>query len=445
MVKRDGKQLTKSSYKMKRTNVLIIGSGGREHALAWKIKRSAKIEDIYVAPGNPGTAMLGCKNIPLSPVRENFITLADMAEHLDIGLVIVGPDNALAEGIVGFFKNRHIPVFGPEDSWFIESSKWQAKQLMRKVGIPTADFEIFDDPDKAIDYVRHKKGDVVVKADGLALGKGVFPCTYDVAKAEEAIRDLMIKKTLGAAGETVVIEDRLEGPELSIHALCDGEHVTLFPAVRDHKRLLDGDTGPMTGGMGVCGPIAVDPALMETIEKKIVLPCIKELYWRGSPFVGCLYPGIMLTKEGPKVLEFNARFGDPETQAYMRLLEDDVDFFEVLLACTQARLNQVKIRWKKQKCVCITLAAEGYPGVSRKGNPIELGRYHDQEDTGGGIVFQCGTLADKGHLVTNGGRVLSFTALLNDEKEALDWPCKAINRHIRFEGMQHRTDIGKVW
>lgn len=408
---------------MKKTNVLVIGGGGREDSISWKLKQSPQAGIIYVAPGNPGTAMSGCHNIPITPTRENFPILADLACRLGIGLVVIGPDNALADGIVTAFRNRGIPTFGPAEAWIIEASKSYAKGLMRKAGIPTADFRVFSEgqTDAAKAYVRQKKGQVVVKADGLALAKGARPY-HSVEMADAAIDDFMVKKTLGKAGEKIIIEDLLEGVELSIHALCDGEHVKMFPPVRDHKHLLDGNQGPMTGGMGVCGPIDVEPGLMEQIEQTIVLPCVRELAAQGFPFIGCLYPGLMLTKDGPMVLEFNARFGDPETQVYMRLLEDDVDLIEVFLACVQGRLDQVKLRWRNEKCVCIIAAAAGYPDSPRKGDIITIDGLGGSSITDP-VVFHAGTSWSGRTLRTNGGRVLGVTYMLkgSDPLDDLSW------------------------
>ena len=442
---------------MQKVNVLIIGGGGREHSTFWKLMQSPQAGNIYAAPGNPGMAMMGCKNIPIAPTSENFGLLADIAENLKIGLVFVGPDNALHDGIARVFTHRGIPTFGPSHATIIESSKVFAKELMRKVGIPTADFEVFSDPNAAKKYAASKKGEVAVKADGLALGKGARVCS-SIEESSAAIDDFMIKKTLGQAGEKIVIEDVLEGQELSIHALCDGDHVKLLLPVRDHKHLLDGGKGPMTGGMGVCGPIPVSDALMEKIEQEIVLPCIRELASRNMPFVGCLYPGLMLTADGPKVLEFNARFGDPETQVLMRLLKYDVDLIDVFLACTSGRLDKVELRWKDAYCTCVVLVAEGYPGNPRKGDKIELGSYtktpaysYDPGSTET-VVFHAGTAFSNGELVTNGGRVLGVTTLFNNTLPLATGVAMSYLeidsqrfKQIGFHGAHFRRDIGKVW
>lgn len=425
---------------MKKRNILVIGSGGREDALARRLKMSPQAGTIYVTPGNPGTAMAGCQNISVQLTNNNL--LCDLACDLEIGLAVIGSENMLATGIVPALQNRGILVFGPSHSWLIETSKSYAKLLMHSVGIPTAPFEIFYDPEPAKRYVRKTEKPVVIKADGPAFGKGVRICE-NVKEAESAIDDFMAKKTLGKAGKKIVIEDKLYGRELSIHALCDGNHVKLFPVVRDHKTITGKDGKElMTGGMGVCGPINVDSNIIKTIEQKIVLPCIDELRKRGSPFVGCLYPGIILTDDGPKVLEFNARFGDPEAQVYMNLLEDDVDLIEVFMACIQGRLNTIDLRWKDARCACIVLAAHGYPGEIRTGDPIiinDLGK----ELTKDPIVYHAGTAWSNGLLVTNGGRVLNVVTLIGHNPVDIYFEAyrSVLTNKISFSGMQVRYDI----
>jgi phosphoribosylamine--glycine ligase len=428
---------------MEKINVLLIGGDARTHAIGWKAKQSPRAGTIYVAPGNPGTAMLGCQNIPLQPVRENLEALRDLAVHLNVKLAVIGPENALAEGIVRMFKNAGIPTFGPEMSWIIETSKVFAKDLMSEIGIPTAPYRVFIDPHEALSFAKSKDG-CVIKCDGLALGKGTRVCT-SVAKAEMAIDDFMIKKIHGTAGEKVIVEDLLDGPELSVQALCDGEHVKILPFLRDHKTLTDDPESSMTGGMGVCGPIDVHEDLKKFIEHKIVLPTVRHLSQIGMPFVGCLYPGLILTKDGPMVLEFNARFCDPGTQLHMRLLEDDVDFLDVLMACTEGRLDKVDLRWKDSYGVCITLVAAGYPDTPRKNDDVFVIR--DQRERVQPIVFHGATAWSDGWLVTSGGRVLSVTMLTGKNKSAasaLEW-IKPAEGMISFTGMQYRKDIGAVW
>ena len=430
---------------MKRTNVLVIGGGGREGSVSWKLLQSPQAGTIYVAPGNPGTAMMGCQNIPIQPTPDNFEILADIACHLNVGLVFIGPDSALASGIVRVFRNRGITTFGPEGAAVIEASKSYAKKLMSEAGIPTAPFEIFRDPNAAKEYARIKNGQVVVKANGLCLGKGSFPC-HNIKEAKEVIDDLLVKKVCGDAGRYIVIEDLLEGNEISVHVLCDGSETLMLPVLRDHKRLTSDPKSPMTGGMGVHGPIDIDDNLASEIMTRIVEPCIEKLAEWNLPFVGCLYPGLMLTKDGPMVLEFNARFGDPETQLYMCLLEDDVDLIEVFTACARGRLKGVDIRWKKKKGICITVAAEGYPDNPRKGDPL-YGEIFDGSECGEPRIFHCGTAWKDGQLLTNGGRVVSYTELFdpNSQKISVQGAHFMIKKRVSFHGMQIRDDVGLVW
>ncbi len=423
---------------MNKINVLIVGGGGREHALAWKIQQSPQCGNLYVAPGNPGTAMLGCRNISIPIIKDNFKILGDLATNLKIGLAVIGPENALANGIVTTLLNRGIPTFGPTaKAAQIESSKSFAKKLMGDVGIPTADFKVFSDNQlkAAKKYVQEKKGGVVVKADGLAFGKGVRVC-HSIEESLQAIEDFMVQKTLGDAGRKVVIEDLLAGIELSIHALSDGTNVKLLPPLHDHKHLFNGNTGLMTGGMGVYGPINITTGLMEEIEKTIVLPCIRELARRNIPFVGCLYPGLMLTKKGPRVLEFNARFGDPEGPVYMRLMDDTVDFIEVCFACIKGKLNKVELKWKNTQCLSIVHATYGYPESPRFGDIVSLKPSEIFEE----VIFQNGTAWSDGKLITNGGRVLECTYLIPNQSAI-----PLIYSHMekdRFPESYYRKNIG---
>lgn len=421
---------------MEETNVLIVGSGGREDALGWKCLQSPQAGTIYAWPGNPGMAMRGCHTIPIPLHPSNFPLVADIACQLNVGLAVVGPDNALADGIVPIFKARGLPTFGPEVA-LIESSKAFAKDIMREAQIPTAKYKIFTDPVKALEHLKDRGWDAVIKVSGLALGKGARVCRTE-AKCRKATQDFMVDKIHGSAGDQVIIEEYLEGPEVSIHVLCDGTHVKLFPATQDHKNLTEDPDSDMTGGMGVRGPIDVD---LEQIERTIVQPCIDELAKRSLPFVGCLYPGLKMTPDGPKVLEFNARFGDPETQVYMRLLEEDVDIIQVFRDCIEGRADKINLRWRKEKCICVALAAEGYPDKPRKGDEIALsGMYPGITDP---IVFQAGTAWKDGGLVTNGGRVLYITHLVKSADD-IAWTYSHLDKGaIGFRGMQFRRDIGK--
>lgn len=413
--------------------VLIAGSGGREHALAWKVAQSPQVEKIFIAPGNAGTALAG-ENFASATSRE----IVEWLKQNPMDLVIVGPDNYLADGLVDMMQALSIPVFGPTKAAAeIEWSKSFAKKLMQEEGIPTATSQTFTDYEKAKEYVREHPVPVVIKADGLALGKGVV-IAMTHAEAELALAEMMQQATFGDAGKEVVIEEYLEGKEISIHAFSDGENVTLFPVAQDHKRIFDGDKGPNTGGMGTIAPVPwVTDELLEEIREKIVVPCIQGLKKRGRKFVGVLYPGIMVTADGPKVIEFNARFGDPETQSYLRLLKTDL--VDICLACIEGRLAEIQIGWEGKSACCVAIASGGYPGPYEKGKIIsglDAKRPESIE------VFHAGTAVADGIVVTNGGRVLGVTSVGNTLHDALSEAYKAI-QSISFEGMQFRRDIGK--
>ena len=415
--------------------ILLIGSGGREHALGWKLAQSPLVKKIYCAPGNPGMAELG-EGIDIK--ANDTAGLADFALENSIDLTVVGPDDCLAAGVVDVFKKKGLKIFGPtQKAARIESSKAFSKDLMRKANIPTADYAVFEDHQKALDYLKGQRYPLVIKASGLALGKGVIICQNE-EQAWTALKSAMVDKVFGASGNQVIIEEFLEGQEISIHAFCDGERAALFPASQDHKRVFDGDLGPNTGGMGSYAPVGwVTPEMLAEINKPFVLPVIKSLSNLGEPFKGCLFPGLIRTSQGFKVLEFNARFGDPETQSYMRLLKSDLA--EILLSCAEGRLKPDEIKWSGQSAVCIVAASSGYPGIYQKGQEIS-----GIEETGNlpGIkIFQAGTALHDGKLVTAGGRVLGITAAGSDLKDALDNGYRAVSK-IKFSGMQYRRDIG---
>ncbi len=415
--------------------ILIIGGGGREHALAWKIKQSPQVEKIFIAPGNAGTAEVG-ENvaIPISDIGE----LAQFALKSQIDLTVVGPDDALAAGIVDAFLEKNLKIWGPvKAASKIEWSKSFAKELMSRQNIPTAHYKTFTDYNLAWAYIKPQFLPVVIKASGLALGKGVTIC-HTMEEAEEVLRDLMINKTLGQAGTEVVIEQFLQGPEFSIHAFCDGENFKLLPPAQDHKSIFNGDKGPNTGGMGTIAPLPwVSQELLNEVAEKIVKPTLEGLKKLGSPFVGLLYPGLMLTKEGPKVIEFNARFGDPETQSLMRLLKTDL--LEILEACVDGNLDKLNIEWNNKYACCIALASGGYPGKYEKGLPISgIEEASKMENV---IVFHAGTKISDDQLVTNGGRVLGVSVTADNLKSALDKAYEAA-KLIHFDGMHYRTDIG---
>lgn len=413
-------------------DILIIGSGGREHALVWKLKQSPKIKDIFVAPGNAGTLKIA-QNINISTTKD----IIEWLRHTHIDLVVIGPDEHLADGMVDELEALGIAVFGPTKSAAeIEWSKSFAKQFMKEEGIPTASYEVFNDIEKAKLYVRNQQVPIVIKASGLALGKGVIIAST-LEEAEDALDQIMLDKVFGKAGNEVVIEEYLQGKEISIHAFCDGENVIMFPPAQDHKRIFDDDKGPNTGGMGTIAPVPwVTKEQMREIEEKVIVSTIKALKKRGRSFKGILFPGIMVTEDGPKVIEFNARFGDPETQSYMRIL--GTDLIEILLACVCGKLNEQEIKWNNESACCVVAVSGGYPDNYEKGKIIEgLDVFENREV----VVFQASTKLEGKSVVTNGGRVLGISAIGNNLKESLDKAYRAIES-ISFKGMQYRKDIG---
>jgi phosphoribosylamine--glycine ligase len=412
-------------------DILITGSGGREHALAWKLEQSPKVKNVFVAPGNAGTALIA-QNVLATTADEIITWLKNNA----VDLVIVGPDSHLAEGLVDILQDRGIAVFGPTKAAAeIEWSKSFAKQFMKEEGIPTAAYGVFSDIEKAKSYVSTQQFPIVIKASGLAFGKGVV-IAGSMPEAEVALEEMMGDKIFGESGNEVVIEEFLEGQEISVHAFCDGEQAILFPPAQDHKRIFAGDQGPNTGGMGSVAPVPfVTPPQMKEIEEQVIIPTIQALKRRDRSFKGILFPGIMLTDSGPKVIEFNARFGDPETQSYMRILETDL--LEVLLACAQGTLETVDVQWSKESACCVVCASGGYPGEYKNGKVIE-GLASDQKNV---VVFHAGTNAEGDKFMTNGGRVLGVTATGDSLQESLEKAYGAIGS-ISFEGMQYRKDIG---
>lgn len=423
---------------MNKKNILIIGSGAREHALGWKLKQSSKIGKIYFAPGSIGTETIG-KSSGISILDNDKLTA--FAKNNNIDLTIAGPDDALANGIVNAFHNQNLLIFGPtKEAAQIEWSKAFAKQLMREENIPTARYETFSDFAKAKKYIKKQPLPVVIKASGLALGKGVI-IAQTLDEAEKTLEDIMVKRIFGNAGDQVVIEEFLQGKEISIHAFSDGENIALFPTSRDHKPIFEGNKGPNTGGMGTIAPVAnITKKQLAEIKETIVIPVIKGLKKRGIPFVGCLYPGLMMTRNGPKVVEFNSRFGDPETESYMRLLQTDL--YDILLACAEGRLPEINVQWKNSAACCIVLAAAGYPAAAKKGDIIYGLDKMANKDV---IVFHFGTKKDGKNILTNGGRVLGVTATGRTLASALKKAYKAIGeKDIHFDGMQYRKDIGKI-
>src|SRR3990167_5804985 len=342
--------------------ILIIGGGGREHAIGWKVAQSPRAGKIYFAPGNAGTVQVG-ENVDIKAT--DTVGLLNFARRERIDLTLAIPDDPLALGIVDLFQKNGLRIFGPtKDAAQLESSKSFAKNFMKRHGLPTAKFGILTDYQSAKKYLHTQKLPIVIKASGLALGKGVVICKT-LKEAEEALENCFVKKIFGDAGKEVVIEEFLEGREISIHVFSDGEHYSIFPPSQDHKRIGEGNTGPNTGGMGTIAPLSVD---MTRIEKEIIAPTFAALQKEGIEYKGVLYPGLILTKDGPKILEFNARFGDPETQTYMRLLETDL--LDIVDACLDGTLDKIEIKWKKEFACTIVLASGGYPGTYEKGKEI---------------------------------------------------------------------------
>lgn len=420
---------------MTKQNVLIIGGGGREHALAWKIAQSPQLNQLYVAPGNGGTEGIAT-NVAID--ASDVSALIAFASSRNIGLTVVGPDDALALGIVDAFTAAGLKIFGPTRAAAqIESSKAFSKALMTKAGIPTARFETFTEIQAALNYLEGRTYPLVVKASGLALGKGVSICQTP-EDAQSALHNMMSAHMYGEAGNSVVIEDFLTGREVSIHAFCDGRTAALFPTAQDHKPAYDGDRGPNTGGMGTIAPVPwAEAELLNQARGLVVDPILTALSQSGAPFSGLLYPGLMIGNAGFNVLEFNARFGDPETQSYMRLLETDL--LDILNACVAGNLSSQTIKWSGRTAVTVVLASGGYPGAYAKGLLISgLTAAAAQPDI---VIFHAGTKKAAGGLVTNGGRVIGVSATGADLKEAQAKAYAAVDL-ISFDGMEFRSDIG---
>jgi phosphoribosylamine---glycine ligase len=414
--------------------ILVLGSGGREHALVWKLAQSPHTQQIWCAPGNAGTGLeRNVENVPIG--AEDLPALLKFAEEKKPDLTVVGPDNPLALGVVDLFQSRGLRIWGPnQKAAQFESSKVFSQNFMEKYGIPTAKAGTFSDVKAAKDFARELNGRCAVKADGLALGKGVLIC-HSVEEANRAIDEILLQKSFGAAGASIVIQELLEGPEVSLHAICDGTTAKLFPTSQDHKRALDNDEGLNTGGMGTYSPTPfLSAAELEKTGRAILEPWLKGCAAEGIDFRGLLYPGIMLTKNGPKVLEFNARFGDPETQVYMMLM--DTDLVELLNASVDGRLSKLDLKWKPGAAVCVVMASGGYPGSYRKGVAIDLPKLIGSDL----MIFHAGTAMKGDELVTSGGRVLGVTALGSNLRNA-QRNAYAVVEQIRFEGAHYRKDI----
>ena len=416
--------------------VLIVGRGGREHALAWKLAQSARVGRILVAPGNGGTGAMGGKVANLAVDEFDFPGLIASARGEDVGLVVVGPEAPLAAGLADACRAAGLACFGPSQAAArIESSKAFAKDFLQRHGIPTARHAVFRDLTLALDHLHDVDHPVVIKASGLAAGKGVM-LPETMAEAETALRQMLSERIFGAAGDDVVIEERMDGPEASVLAFCDGKTIAVMPVAQDHKRAYDFDRGPNTGGMGAYAPAAiVTPAMLAEIRDTILEPTVRGLSAMGTPFAGVLYAGVMLTSSGPRVIEFNCRFGDPETQVILPLLQSDL--LDVLEACARGTLDQLNVTWKGGSAVAVVVASGGYPGDYRRGDAIS--GLAEATDT---TAFHAGTrLAADGRTLTDGGRVLAVTGIGDTFTQARARAYAGIEK-IHFDGMHYRRDIG---
>jgi phosphoribosylamine--glycine ligase len=418
--------------------VLLVGNGGREHALAWKLLQSPRVEHIYVVPGNGGTATLSPRVTNISSVKEtDFAGLVAFAKEKDVNLLIPGPEAPLVAGIVDYFEKNasgKVQCFGPSEAAArMEGSKTFSKDFMKRHHIPTAAYENFSDYEHAKRYLDDTTHNVVIKASGLAAGKGVIiPSSRE--EAHTALREIMLDKEFGNAGDEVVIEEFLEGDELSILSFSDGHTIKSLPPAQDHKRIYDNDEGPNTGGMGTYAPTRIAPqAVLERIDRDILQPTIDGMREEGFPFIGVLFTGLMMTKDGPKVLEYNVRFGDPETQSLLSLMESDLA--EIMLACAHGRLKDVDVKVSGNSAATVVVAAGGYPGSYKKGTAMKLDQVPDDV-----VLFHAGTSFSDGELKTSGGRVIASTATAETLEEAVAKAYKGVEC-IHFEGMQFRKDI----
>ena len=416
--------------------ILLIGGGGREHALAWKLAQSSKVSNIFAAPGNPGIAELPkCECIALS--LDDLEKVADYAEDNGIDLTVVGPEATLVAGIADVFKRRGLPVFGPSKAAAqLEGSKAFSKELMAKYDIPTAFFKVCEDIETAKAYVEEKGAPIVVKADGLAAGKGVV-VAMTKEEALEAIDDMMADQKFGNAGARVVLEEFMEGEEASLLAFTDGKTVIPMIAAQDHKRIFDNDEGPNTGGMGTYAPAPVmTDVLRLKATERVLKPVVAAMAQEGTPYQGCLYAGLMINGDSVKVVEFNCRFGDPETQVILPLL--DGDLAEIMLACATGTLDEVEVAWHDKAAVCVVMASGGYPGSYENGKEITgLAEANSDEAT---VVFHAGTKAVDGKIVTAGGRVLGVTSVDKNIRDARDRAYAAVEK-VKFDEVFYRKDI----
>ena len=415
--------------------VLVIGGGGREHVLCWKLRQSSRVEKIYAVPGNAGMAEVAeCEKIEY---ENNFSSLGRLIDKEEIDFVIVGPEVPLVNGIADYLEKKKVAVFGPsKKAALLEGSKVFAKKFMKKYGIPTADFEIFTDLTKAISYIK-KEGPRVIKVDGLAAGKGVFlPNTKE--EAIEAIELAMEKGVFGEAGKRIVIEEKLKGRELSFIVITDGKSIKPLVSSRDYKPIYEGDKGPNTGGMGSYSPAFIPFSLYKKIMKQIVIPTLKGMKKEKREFKGVLYAGLMIENGNPKVLEYNVRLGDPETQVILPRLKNDL--LDVLLAAREGTLDRINLRWHSQAAVCVVLASGGYPGSYEKGKPIMgLEKLFSLDNV---FPFCAGVKREDSSLITDGGRVVGITAVGDNLNKAAQQAYRAIDK-VHFERMYYRRDIGK--
>ena len=417
-------------------NVVIIGSGGREHALALKIKESSDLRNLYIIPGNPGTRFLG-ENIDIN--SSDHTKVVEFCKEKKIDLVVIGPEQPLVEGLANVLRENQINVFGPnKEAAQIESSKYFAKQVMKEAGVPTAKYLSFTSNmlAPARDYIKNKKYPCVIKADGLAAGKGVFVC-YEPEEAEAALNLIFHDKIFGESGEKVLVEEFLVGEEVSVFAICDGNEFICLPASQDHKRIGDNDTGKNTGGMGAYAPAPiVTPKMFEEMKNRIFYPVINTLNKRNSTFIGCLYAGLIITEEGIKVIEFNCRFGDPETQAVLPIVKGD--FLHLLHSASLGKIDKAAVEYNGGSSVCVVAASGGYPDSFEKGFEIT----GLDEQLAGILVYHAGTKEVNGKIITNGGRVLGVTSVLPDFNLMLakDLAYKAL-AGIKFKNIYYRKDI----
>jgi len=417
--------------------VLVIGGGGREHVLCWKLSQSPRVDKIYCVPGNAGISEIAdCREMEY---EKDFSSLVKLVTEEKIDFTVVGPEVPLVNGMVDYFRKRRLAIFGPsKKAANLEASKVFAKRFMKKYKIPTADFKVFSDPDEAIRYINEEKDNKVIKADGLAFGKGSI-VTNSKQEAIEAIELIMRKKAFGEAGKRVVVEERLRGKEISFFVLTDGKTIKSLVSSRDHKRAYDGDNGPNTGGMGAYSPAPISPSLHDKVLRRIIMPTLEGMKKEKREYKGVLYVGLMIQKGEPRVLEFNVRFGDPETQVTLPRLKNDL--LDVLLAVYNGDLAKIDLEWRHHAAVCVVLASGGYPGKYEKGKEIK--GLENLTEIKNIFPFCAGVNRDDGRLVTSGGRVIGITALAKDLKRSIQETYRAVKK-VYFEGMYYRRDIGQT-